>query len=327
MSMRLRALGFALILAAAWPCAPTFARAEVYSVDLAQGQLNARAVGLFTFTVAEAVSAGESLVISTAGSRFDTEIAIYDELGRLVATNDNAAPKNEQSRLSFGGSSTLPAGTYTAVLAGFNTLFGDGKISPGSSKGGSFQISIDSTVKVETPATASYIAKDGNILPSAITETELANGWMNSGDILRFDFVLDDDILYGDWLAIFTTGTGFDSEIALYDAQGRLLATNDDVYPRNSLSRLSFGLDGDNGRTLLAGTYSLLVSGFNTLFGNGLKATTSSSWQGDYAVYLQSSKGIRVPGQSVPEPASISLVLLGVIMLVIFNGTKSLPRW
>lgn len=323
MSMRSQALRLALVVAATWPCAPTSAWAEAHTVELARGQLNTRAIGVFTFTVTEAISASESLVISTAGSDFDTEIAIYDGLGRLVATNDNASSKNKQSLLSFGASATLPAGTYSAVLGSFNSVFGNGQITAGSSAGGGFEISIDSTVPVQTPSTASYLAKDGNILPSSITETELANGWMNAGDILRFDFVLESDILYGDWLAIYTTGVGFDSEIGLYDASGTLIATNDDVYPRNPLSRLSFGLDGDNGRSVVAGAYTLLVSGFNAIFGNGLKATTSSSWEGNFGVYVQSSQVIRVSGLTVPEPASIHLLGIGLIMLLILNGQLS----
>ncbi len=281
------------------------------------------AIGLFNFTLVENMGDNASLTIRTTGSKFDTEIALYDSMGLLVATNDDVAPKNSLSHLIFDANNRLSAGNYHVVLIGSNTVFGDGRITPGTSKGGVFQLKIQTTALVLTPVAPGYLARDGNILPTSIQETELASGSMEAGAVHRFDFTLENNILSGDWLTIDTQGIGFDSEIALYDAQGKLVATNDDISPRNSLSRLSFGLDGDNGRQLSAGDYTLLLGGFNTIFHDGLQAVNSSSWVGDYAVYVQSSSGITTAAtrllsasQSVPEPSSFALMGLGLLALV-----------
>ena len=61
---------------------------------------------------------------SPAGFQFDTEIAIWDADGDLVAQNDDAPGCNTTglSRLSL----TLPAGEYFIGIAGYNALFSDG---------------------------------------------------------------------------------------------------------------------------------------------------------------------------------------------------------
>ncbi len=313
----------ALALAVGLPCVPMATHGETFNIAMATGLLGPGAIGLFNFSLTEDIAGSGLLIIGTTGSKFDTEIALYDSIGHLVATNDNMTSKNPLSQLSFGANNGLTAGNYNLVLSGFNTIFGDGSITPGTNKGGVFQLNVQSTKPVEIPLIPSYLAKDGNFLPASIKELELAKGTMEAGVIRRMDFTLQNDILAGGWLAIDTLGVGFDSEIALFDAHGKLLATNDDIAPRNPLSRLSFGLDGDNGRTLIAGDYTLLLGGFNTIFHDGLQATTSSAFEGDYAVYVQSSSGITssvplAPGTSqiVAEPSSLLLVGLAVFALL-----------
>jgi hypothetical protein len=303
-------------------CASVTAHGAPVEMTLASGHLAPGAFGLFNFTLGGNVGTGESLRIGTNGSSFDTEIAVFDARGRLVATNDDIGPYDLSSELLFGGGKRLNAGTYTAVLSGFNTIFQNGNVIPGSSPGGDFFINLESTQPVELPSVPSYLAKDGNILPRAIAETELGHGVINPGGVERFDFLLQDDIVGGDWLTIHTSGSDFDTEIGLYDSRGKLLASNDDIGPRNLASRLSFGLDGDNGRRLLAGAYSVLMGGFNTIFGQHLVATSSHGSPGDYALYVQSSARIARPGDvdplvqnTVPEPSSVYLVCLGLLAL------------
>ena len=303
-------------------CASATAHGAPVEMTLASGHLGPGAFGLFNFTLGGNVGSGESLRIGTNGSTFDTEIAVFDARGHLIATNDDVGPNIHSSELLFGATKGLTAGAYTAVLSGFNTIFRDGNVIPGSSPGGDFFINLESTQSVELPSMPSYLAKDGNILPGAIAETELGHGVINPGGVERFDFLLQDDILGGDWLTIHTTGSNFDTEIGLYDSLGKLLASNDDIGPRNLASRLSFGLDGDNGRRLLAGAYSVLMGGFNTIFGQHLVATSSHDSLGEYAVYVQSSAGITRPGDAaplgqntVPEPSSVYLVCLGLLAL------------
>lgn len=313
-----------LTLVAGLLCTPLVVHSAPIDVTVASGHLGTGAFGMFNFTLEGDVGAGESLQINTVGSTFDTEIALYDALGRMVATNDNIAPRNSLSELSFGTNKALAAGDYTAVLSGFNTIFRTGDIVPGSSRKGDFQLNIQSTQSVLLPLSPSYLAMDGHILPSSIVETELGQGWLDAHGVQQFDFFLQDDVLPGDWLAIHTKGSGFDTEIGLYDAQGKLLATNDNINPHDPQSRLSFGLDGDNGRSLSAGAYTVLLGGFNTIFREDLYAQSSLSHGGDFELYVQSSGRISMaalatPDQSthtITEPSTLFLVGLGALMLL-----------
>lgn len=312
-------------LALAWvaglPCVPLPVQSAPVDIVLGTGHLKAGTYGLFNFTLEQNVGAGDALSLGTTGSDFDTEIALYDVDGQLVATHDDINSRNKASLLNFGAGQPLAAGHYTAVLSSFNTIFRTGNIVPGTTRAGDFQLSLHSTQPVLTPSAPSYVAVDGNLLPGAVHETELGQGWVDAHGLQQFDFVLQDDILGGDWLVIHTTGSAFDTEIGLYNAQGKLVATNDDVNPNNKFSRLSFGLDGDHGRGLIAGAYTLLLGGFNTLFRDNLVATSSRSQGGNYAVYLQSSSGVSIPGfnvptgLAVPEPTPVDLMCLGVLLL------------
>lgn len=117
----------------------------------------------FTFSIADAVAANGYLNIQTlagvTGASFDTEVALYDSLGNLIATDDDGNT-GLLSQLSFGALDpnanggtdevvagfhglSLPAGSYTIVTGGFNTLFGNtiGSITPGTASG-SYQLSV-----------------------------------------------------------------------------------------------------------------------------------------------------------------------------------------
>ncbi len=314
--------GFASALLAGLLCVSTVARSNPVEMTLGSGRLGPGAIGLFSFTLGGDQQAGDSLLLDTTGSTFDTEIALYDSLGRMLGTNDNISSRNLLSRLSFGGTQALAAGGYFAIISAFNTVFRDGDIVPGTGIGGDFQLNLQSTRPVSTSALEPHLAQDGNILPGTIRETEIARGSLGIHAVERFDFTLDREVAGGDWFVVHTNGSEVDTEIALYDAFGRLVATNDNVVARNPLSRLSFGLDGDNGRSLPAGDYSVLVGGFNTTFSDGWSTTSTFARPGAYAVYLQSSSAITWaatvnPGPilAVPEPSSALMTLLGLVVL------------
>ena len=314
--------GFASTLLAGLLCMSTPTHSNPVDITLGSGRLGRGAIGLFSFSLGADQQGNDSLTLDTAGSTFDTEIALYDAQGRMVATNDNITARNRLSRLGFSGTQALAAGDYFAIISGFNTVFRDGDIVPGTGLGGDFRLSLQTARPVSTSALQSHLAQDGNILPGAIRETAIAQGTLATRSVERFDFTLANDIAYGDWFVIHTNGSEVDTEIGLYDAFGKLVATNDNVVARNPSSRLSFGLDGDNGRSLPAGAYSVLVGGFNTIFRDGWSTTSSFAQPASYAVYLQSSRAITwvatanpATTLAVPEPSSALMTLLGLAIL------------
>ena len=312
--LALRVGGFILLSTIAFSAPP--AQAAPIDIELGSGDLGPGRFGLFAFSIDNPVRGAQSLVLSSAGSSFDTEIAVYDATGRMLATNDDAGSGTKTSLLSFGGARELAAGAYTAVISGFNSIFRNGDIVPGSHRGGHYRLGIQASQPVSTPQAPDHLAADGNLLTAAIKEIELGSGWLGAGAIRRMTFTLTDDIGAGDWLAIHTAGSGIDTEIALYDAQGELVATNDDVNSQTRTSRLAFGLDGDNGRALPAGEYTLLLGSFNTVFAQGTRAVSGSTEPGAYSVYLQktldtpSGDGLLGDPTGIDEPAP--LVIFGL---------------
>lgn len=80
-----------------------------------------------------------AFTIHTAGSAFDTELALYSETGQVVVENDDFDGEvASQIDLSNG----LPPGDYVAAISGFNTIFDDGySVSPGSI-GGNYSVGV-----------------------------------------------------------------------------------------------------------------------------------------------------------------------------------------
>ncbi len=298
--------------------ASTLKASSVERLSLAGGHLGAGAIGLFPFTLLGDVQGTDYFAIDTAGSSFDTEIGLYDSAGRLVASNNNVSPYTSASllRFGFGGSdgSRLGAGNYTLVLGGFNTIFRDGDVDTAFPHQGDFQIDIQSTQRVVSPA-PSFLARDGNYLPAGVQEVEVARGSLAAGEVRLFSIYFARDITGADWAAIHTTGSSIDTEIALFDANGHLVAENNNLATYESTSRLSFGFDGDDGATLPAGRYTVALGGFNTIFRDGLEVSSASSDPGDFALYLQTSVGLGSV-RAIPEPAQFYLMALGLALVL-----------
>jgi hypothetical protein len=87
-------------------------------------------------------------------------------------------------------------------------------------------------------------------------------------------------------------GSGYDTELGLYDAAGALLADNDDTG----------GLQSQILATLDAGTYYVALGGYNTTYGPLWDAVGGSA-SGDYTLTI------------TPEPGSLILLALGVLAL------------
>jgi len=140
------------------------------------------------------------------------------------------------------------------------------------------------------------------------------NGSNVSGGLDFYTLALTDGVLSpGHYLNLQTraqTGgsTGYDSEIAIYDSLGNLVATDDDgASGTGFFSMLSFGASdpnlGDNapgsaGAILAAGNYTIVVGGFDTIFGATINAITPGAASGTYALDIR----------TVPTPGAASLL-------------------
>lgn len=105
-----------------------------------------------------------------------------------------------------------------------------------------------------------------------------------------------------DTLGSTNTGGSFgddDTEIGLYDAGGNLIASNDDAdFGAGVLTSL---LDSNSVGSLADGTYYVAVGNFNTTYGAGFAATSTSTASGTSVLNLN----------FVPAPSSVALLGLG----------------
>ncbi len=93
-------------------------------------------------------------------------------------------------------------------------------------------------------------------------------------------------------------GSIADTEIGVYDSLGNLLANNDDInYPANPYSLVSLA-------ALPAGDYYVAVGGWNTTYGAGFAATSTSTLSGAYNLNIY------------PEPTTLALLAFGAIGLI-----------
>jgi hypothetical protein len=124
------------------------------------------------------------------------------------------------------------------------------------------------------------------------------------------------------WLNIKTSqpagAAGYDSELAIYDAAGNKIAEDDDGATGTGLySMLSFGdadplgdsvdpsntAPGANG-SLAAGTYTIVVGGYNTAFGATIGSITAGAAAGAYSLDVT----------YVPAPGAVALMgLAGLV--------------
>ncbi len=198
----------------------------------------------------------------------DTEIALFNAEGILLGQNDDIDPPNRHSELVFDN---LSAGTYYLAVAGFNTSFSDGflvqQISNSFTPG-------DVNVNVST-AEVPIIQQSFVLAGTSFSTSFDYESQPGSVDFFEIEY---DGVSP---ITIDTNGSVFDTELGLYDAQGLIIATDDDG---------GFGLQSQLTclSDLPAGTYYLALGGFNTDFQDNFAVTTNSTLGGFANVNINS---------------------------------------
>ncbi|MDX2147223.1 MAG: DVUA0089 family protein [Planctomycetota bacterium] len=179
-----------------------------------------------------------------------------------------------------------------------------------------------------TPPTPPPVIEDlGNLNSTGVVSR---SGSLAAGQIAWYSFSLTSPASFFDiWTFGTQFGTSVDTELALFDAEGVLLAQNDDVLsgqgPENFWSRLGFGtgsgIDPDGplgdvgsfGATspgtatstpLGPGTYYVALGGFNSTFASGFSAASTSSLTGSYRLNL------------IPAPGAAGLAGLATLFVL-----------
>ncbi|QOI99121.1 MAG: hypothetical protein HRU70_00895 [Phycisphaeraceae bacterium] len=262
-----------------------------------------RALRWYRFTLSEGVGGATPNVLDIdchgtvhGDDVTDTEMAIFDAAGTLIAQDDDSGV-GLWSVLSHGHDTRggpfdgrhpdLPAGEYYVVIAPYNAAFGSPFTVSTTGASRSMRARLHLSFGADTtPGVSAPGAVDLGVLsPAGVSAGPVALG-IDETVWFRFELAEGVSGINGLFLDIDTSGSDLspfnDTEIALYDASGVRVASDDDDGD-GFLSQLSFGsgstsppwgdsepFDGRGG-PLAAGVYYLAVSGHDTTH-------TSSAW-------------------------------------------------
>lgn len=202
---------------------------------------------------------GDPLTFDTTGSDYDTQIGIFDFFGEIVLQNDDANNGSQSEILIPQG---LDEGEYFLVVAGAGANFQPG---PFTTVGGAVGESIlNYPTSPHLPASMG-MQRARTTAGSEIKETQwflfsvsgpAPTNVVDLGKLANADEGFD----------IHTLGSGFDTELGVYDEFGYLLAFNDDDNPNagvfQSFLGFNFGLPEGNWFVFLGGWDHSVLDGF-----------------------------------------------------------------
>jgi hypothetical protein len=279
------------------------------------------------FVANNVVVTGTLTEVLTATYASEADIAITAPGGSVAA--NGATTSSYVGTIAVGPTATAIATPFDPaglVSFEFYESFDDG---PGTD-----QIWDDITIEFQN-VTVQNGMFDLGMLPSDGSVVSATGTNVNGGlDFYDFSIGASGVVGGGDYLNIQTrdalTGDTIDSEIALFDSAGILVAYDDDGQESafgGLYSMLSFGagdpltpaspvgsdaLPGEDGLTLAAGAYTLVLGGYDSNFEDltigtsTINEVTPGTSDGDYEIRFS----------YVPEPMTASLLALGGLALL-----------
>ncbi len=227
------------------------------------------------FDVGSIGDSNTDLRFDTCGSNFDTEIALWDSNGILLAQNDDDC--GTQSVID----ANLPAGDYVLAITGYNVEFGsDYAVNPigGCSNSGDWKFNVENNEIFSGSIPSGRVMYIGFSLGDADCD---GDGTPDSAELDCDNNGIPDECeiptqaeadaegslgvigVENEVITISTCGSDFDTEIAVFDSAGILIGENDDFCGPAPARQSQLDLN------LPAGRYYLAVSGYNTVFSDG----------------------------------------------------------
>jgi hypothetical protein len=235
----------------------------------------------------------------TIGSDFDTEMAIFDDQGTLLASNDDIEPGNLQSAIDI----RLDPGLYFVAVTGFNAVFADGfsVTNPfGCPVGGNLEVTLTNINFGRSPFQVIDTIDSGRVRWIRVSfiyglneDTDFDDNGICDPAEFPDDFAQRFDMGVvaqpGDPITFDTTGSTFANEIAIYNADGSII---DRTFNSNT---------NDNSLTanLPEGQYLVGFAAQGTLFGPGPEVFFTEGFSGDLAVGVSSPTRTISTGHSV----------------------------
>jgi hypothetical protein len=203
------------------------------------------------------------LRIDTHGSQLDgdnnTELALYDAAGQLLATDDDGGD-GLLSRLALGGfGSGFPAGQYFVAASAFDTTHNPN------------DFDVQSASANEGDLVVNFLhGSDLGVFGQPLLQTPPQALGVNEAQFYRFELPVPIIGAEGGRLIIDTIDStlsfGNDTELGIYDADGDLIATDDDIAIGVLSSRLAFGDSPESLGDLPAGTYYVAATAYDATF-------------------------------------------------------------